>query len=221
MKENKNRVLLMISIFVFLIVFKNAISSAYCYDFIENAQDWYNGGAANIVQLDGGLMSSLSKLVETIGTGVIAVVTVILGIKYVTGGVTGKADVKQQLIGLVVACVMLFGWSSLSPLLIKNATFNETTGTYETTAGVTQLFLFSGVSTPEQMIGKVFQIVLLFGKVISIVVALIIGVKYIYGGANEKSSIKTKAPLYLIGLLMIYCTLNFLTFISDAINLAL
>lgn len=45
----------------------------------------------------------------TIATIVVTIVTVIMGIKYITANPEGKAKLKQQLIGLVVSIIVIWG----------------------------------------------------------------------------------------------------------------
>ena len=192
------------------------------FDFWEGAQTWYNEGSTNgAVYLDDSIMSQISRFIKVFGTSVITIVTVVLGMKYMLGGATGKAEVKQQLIGLLVACLFFFGWSNLSDLLIRNAVYNETTGTYDSISTATQLFIFSGTESYTDVLAKVFAIVVFLAKIVAIIAIMVIGAKYILSGANGKAELKQKGPMFIIGILMIFCTLNILTFISNAINQAL
>ena len=53
--------------------------------------------------------SSLAQILVTIGAGVMVAVTTYMGIKYLTSGPEAQAKLKTQLIGLVVAGVVIFG----------------------------------------------------------------------------------------------------------------
>ena len=218
MKKNKIRNTFIALIILVGIVSFLQINCVYA-DFISDAQNWYNKGG-DATELDSGVMSGLAKDVERAGTAIISIATIVLGIKYVIGSATGKAEVKQQLIGLFVACLLFFGWSNLSSLLIQGATYDEATGTYSGISGATQLFIFDGVTTVSGIFQKVFAIVLFFGKIAALIATMYIGVKYIISGSQGRSELKQKGPMYIIGILMIFCTLNILSFISDAINQA-
>ena len=185
-------------------------------DFMGDAKSWYDmGGDGNAVK--GIDLSELVSLINIAGTSVIAIVTVILGIKYMIGSASGKAEVKEQLITLLVACIFFFGWSNLSGLLISGATFNTTTGSYDGVGSATQLFAFKGTSDLSTMFAKIFAVVMFFARIIAVVVTMIIGLRYIFGGADTKSQIKQRGPMYIIGILLIFCTIGILSFVSDAI----
>ena len=47
------------------------------------------------------------------------------------------------------------------------------------------------------------------------------GVKYIFSGAEGKAKLKEKGIMYIVGIILIFTTLNILTFISESINNAL
>lgn len=191
------------------------------YDFWTGAQEWYNKPTDGIEYLDNSIMKQIAEFIKFFGTAVIAIVSVVLGMKYMIGGVNGKAEVKQQLVGLLVACLFFFGWSNISDLLITNAQYDENTGTYTQVSSATQLFVFSNVDTYQKSLAKIFAIVLFFAKIVAIVAIMVIGAKYIFSGANGKAELKQKGPMFIIGILMIFSTLNILSFISTTINQAL
>ena len=53
--------------------------------------------------------TELGKILTTIGAGVMVAVTTYMGIKYITAGPEAQAKLKQQLIGVVVSGVVIFG----------------------------------------------------------------------------------------------------------------
>ena len=219
MKKMLKRLTLIVIMVTLMVTLGYHSTNVYAADFIDQAMDWQSkADSSQIIQLDSNLMGDLADMVNVAGTAVISIVSVVLGIKYMIGSATDKSEVKQQLITFLVACLFFFGWSNLSGILITGATYNEATGTYSGIGGATQLFIFSGVTSIEQVFAKVFAIVLFFGKIVAFIATMVIGVKYIFSGADGKAALKEKGPMYIIGILMIFCTLNILTFISDAIN---
>lgn len=218
MKNRKNRIL-KISFILFIVAILINIESYVRADFIGDANSWYtkDSGTTKIYNLAGGAFGQIVTVVNQIGTAVIAITAVILGIKYMLGTARGKSEVKDQMISLLVACLLFFGWSNISSLLIKNATFNTATGSYENVSTATQLFIFKDATNVASMAAKVFGIVVLIGKIIAIVVTMYLGAKYILSGANGKAELKEKGPMFIIGILLIFCTLNVLSFISDMV----
>lgn len=188
-------------------------------DFIGQAVTWYGKGGGNSVQTIN--LGKIVQIINVAGTAIIAIATVVLGIKYMLSSATGKSDVKQQLGSLLVACVFFFGWSNLSNILIDGTTYNSSTGTYSGVNGNTQLFIFSDLTNADStsaLFANIFAIVVFAARLIAVVVTMIIGAKYIFGSSDVKSSIKEKGPMYIMGLVMSLCTVEVLNFISKAIN---
>lgn len=187
--------------------------------FWEQASTWYSGGSTN-TYLESSIITEIANMVEVVGTAVIAIATVVLGIKYMLGSVTEKADVKDSMTTLLVACIFFFGWSNLRQILIKGVTYDQN-GAVSGISGASQLFIFSGNGTLEGAFAQVFSIVLIIAKLVAIVATVYMGVKYIFSGAEGKAKLKEKGIMYIVGIILIFTTLNILTFISNSINNAL
>lgn len=216
MKKNK----FIKRIFRVLVVFTLFICTTSVYaGFWEQASTWYSAGSTS-TYLDSSIITEIANMVEVIGTAVIAITTVVLGIKYMIGSVTEKAEVKENMITLLVACIFFFGWSNLRQILIKGVTYDQN-GAVSGISGASQLFIFSGNGTLEGAFAQVFSIVLIIAKLVAIVATVYMGVKYIFSGAEGKAKLKEKGIMYIVGIILIFTTLNILTFISDSINKAL
>ena len=62
---------------------------------------------------------AIGRILTTIGTGVYLAATAYMGIKYLTSGPDAKAKLKQQLIGLIVSGVVIFGAYYIWETVIK------------------------------------------------------------------------------------------------------
>ncbi len=224
MKKKKNLLGKILSIVVLCTFFVGMASVVYAAggsanSFWTQASEWYSNGSTN-TYLDENVLSSIANLVEVAGTAVIAIATVVIGIKYVLGSVTEKASAKENLITLLVACVFFFGWSNIRSVLITGVSFTNT-GTVSNLNGQSTLFLLKG---NQDSIGGAFQsvfgIVLTVAQIIAIIVTVYMGVKYIFSGAEGKAKLKEKGMSYVIGIILIFTTLNFIKFVSKAINAA-
>ncbi len=185
--------------------------------FWSQASDWYSGGSTNTF-LDESVLSDIANLVEVAGTAVIAIATVVIGVKYILGSVTEKASAKENLITLLVACVFFFGWSNIRGLLIKNVDFTNS-GTVSSIDGNSTLFVLENTGTSiDSAFKSVFGIVLTVAQIIAILCTAYMGVKYILSGGEGKAKLKEKSITYVIGIIMIFTALNFIRFISSAIN---
>ena len=193
------------------------------YDFWQAASQWYStdqDGGGNVVLLPSGIMKQLTTIVEVVGTGVIAIATVVLGIRYMLGSVSEKTQAKEGLLTLLVACVFFFGWSNLRNILFNGIVFDDS-GTVTSIGGTSTVLFFQGGTTLENALSVIFAIVLFLAKVIAVGVSIYMGVKYIFSGAEEKAKFKERSVNYVIGIILIFLTLQILTFISNSINEAL
>lgn len=188
------------------------------YDFWDKASQWYSEGETT-TYFNSSVLSQIASVVEVIGTGVIAIATVVLGIKYIFGSVSDKVSVKENLVTLLIACIFFFGWSNIRGLLIKNINYDQSTGNIAVSgiSGDTQLFIFNG-SSLESTFASIFSIIILIAKFIAVIVTVYMGVKYIFSGPEVKAKLKERSAMYIIGIILIFTTFNVLSFISSAIN---
>ncbi len=63
----------------------------------------------------------LGQILTTIGAGVMVAVITYMGIKYLTSGPEAQAKLKTQLIGVVVAGVVIFGAYTIWTIVVKVA----------------------------------------------------------------------------------------------------
>lgn len=202
--------------FVFVLMFISfSFVAADSWD--DEARNWFRGGETN-TYLDENVLSSIASLVEVAGTAVIAIATVVVGIKYVLGSVTEKASAKENLITLLVACIFFFGWSNIRSILITGVTFTNSGTVSNIDANNAGIGVLNDRNGFEGAFKNVFGIVLTVAQIIALLVTVYMGVKYIFSGAEGKAKLKEKGVSYIIGIIMIFTTLNFIKFISDAIN---
>ena len=207
MKRNISRTF-MITLFMFIMFSFSCVFAADYGSWWNGATDWYSGGSTTVF-VDQDVLSGISSLVEIVGTGIIAIVTVVLGMKYMLGSVQGKAEVKENLIGLVVACMFFFGWAGIRDMLIT--TNGAATGGL---TGDTRLKIFNGDITST--IATIFTFCAVLAKLICVAVIAYNGMKYILAGAEAKAQIKQKSPIMIVGVIMVFCTTTFIQFIVKA-----
>lgn len=222
-KANKRFFIFLIALFSLMTISSFVLAApTQSGDFLSGAYNWYKSGGNSYAAAGWtNLLSDIARIINVAGTGIIAIVAVVLGIKYMIGGVSEKASVKDQLITFLVACMFFFGWSSISGILISGTTHDNTTGA-ETfgSNGAPEFFLFknlNGVDGTSSLLANIFALVSFIGKIIAFVAVMIVGVKYIFSGANGKAQLKQKGPMFILGILLIFCTLNVLSFIADII----
>lgn len=211
MKKNKILTLIIMAIMCISVVFSTNVYAANDgLGWFDNATSWYSDGSTD-VSLSDNVLSGIANMVEVVGTAVIAIATVVIGIKYMLGTVQGKVEAKENMITLLVACLFFFGWANIRDLLITG----NATGKGGLT-GDTGLIFFNG--NLENTFASIFTLVVTVGKFIAVASILFMGVKYIFAGADAKAQLKEKSPAMIIGIILIFCTLTVLTLISNTVN---
>lgn len=174
-------------------------------DFWKEANDWYESGKIEDISGWGSIsaiISKLSEMIEVLGTTVIAGVTTFLGIKYMYGSAESKADVKDSLLTLLVACVFFFGWTSIWNIIFKNGTLTINP------SGTT----FNGI------IANVFSTLSFIANILAVGAVIYIGIRYIFAGATGKAELKGKSIHFLIGFILAFCSVTVLSYISEVIK---
>ena len=181
------------------------------YDFWGQANNWFNQGKeeyhnGNLSEIDSGaaaVIAKMGEMVNILGTTVILLVTIFLGIKYMFGTFEAKADVKESFVTLLVACVFFFGWDAIWGILFPGGefVFNPSSG--------------SGIETP---LGIIFSTATSIANFLAIGAILYVGIRYILAGAEGKSDLKAKSGQFFLGIILSFCAVGFLNFVSTLIN---
>lgn len=171
-------------------------------NFFESASEWFNSGKEEEKKIDLTAVSELIDIIDLVGTVIITLATMILGIKFMVSSAEGKSEVKQNLSTLLVACVFFFGWDSIKNLVFPDDNF----------------FLTNGASDYKTMVAGVYSLAVFVLEIVAVIVIIYIGVKYIFSGATGKSNLKGKSAEFIIGIILTFCTISFLSYLSKVIN---
>lgn len=148
------------------------------------------------------IINELSNMVNVVGTTVIVLVTIFLGIKYMFGSFEAKGDVKESLLNLVVACIFFFGWSSIWNLLFSDGNF-----------------IFSRNATSyTTVIARIFNTLTNIANFLAVGAVIYVGVRYIFSGAQGKAELKGKSGQFIIGIILAFCSVGFLNYISSLVK---
>lgn len=216
MKDKKNKLKLeilrcvaaisMLIILNFVYAAENTTS-----DWWGQATNWYKGGSTT-VGISQDVIDGIADMVEIVGTAIIAIAVVVIGMKYMFGTVQGKTEAKENLITLLVACFFFFGWSNIRGLLITgNATGNGGI------TGATGLIFFQNGDL-KTTFAQIFTLVVTVAQFVAVAAILIMGVKYIFAGADAKAQLKEKTPGMIIGIILIFCTITVLKVIAKIVS---
>lgn len=180
-------------------------------DWWGQATDWYKSGKTT-VGISSNVIDGIADMVEMIGTAIIALATVVIGIRYILGTVEGKVQAKESLMNLLVACLFFFGWTSIRGILITG----NATGQGGISGANTGLIFFDG--DLKTTFSRIFTLVVTIGKVLTVLAIIYMGVKYIFAGADAKAQLKQKSPALIIGIILIFCATTFLGIIANVIS---
>lgn len=149
------------------------------------------------------LIDTFQDMINVLGTTVIVLVTIFLGIKYIFGSVESKAGVKEGLVTLIVVCVFFFGWSAFRNLLFPNNSL---------------IFIESTDTSYTSILGRIFSIATFIANILAVLGIVYVGIRYIFAGASGKGELKAKSPMLLIGIILAFASVNFLSYISKVIR---
>lgn len=213
------RIVKLISVFLIATSIINlALPSVYA-DWWEDANSWYEGKDFDTEGSDSikpnnindvsvvapaavEVINTFSNMVNVVGTTVIVLVTIYLGIKYMFGSFEAKGDVKESLLNLVVACIFFFGWSAIWNLLFSGGQF-----------------VFSRNATSyTTVVARVFNTLTNIANFLAVGAVIYVGVRYIFSGAQGKAELKGKSGQFIIGIILAFCSVGFLNYISSLIK---
>ena len=210
------RVIKITCLFLILVSMINLVLSAVHADWWGDANSWYEGqdfdtsdyGPNNIGSLETvapdavEVINSFANMVNVVGTTVIVLVTIFLGIKYMFGSFEAKGDVKESLLNLIVACIFFFGWSSIWNLLFSGGKF-----------------IFSaGATSYTTVVARIFNTLTNIANFLAVGAVIYIGIRYIFSGAQGKAELKGKSGQFIIGIILAFCSVGFLNYISSLVK---
>ena len=193
---NIKKCILVAILFTLIVV---ATQSVYATSWWGQANSFWNGQTSDVADEALDSLNPLITLIKTVGNMIFVAVTVILGVKYIWGGVDSKASVKDSLITLVVAAIVFYGWNTISALFMNGNQLSFITGNAETTAKT------------------IYSTVLYIANFLAVGGIIYIGIRYMMAGAEGKSQLKANGVPVVLGLIMVYATITFLNLIVGLI----
>lgn len=199
-------------VLLFNVIFINNIFATSANGMWESAGNWFkdtrvdqNGYAVGVSEISFNVVEQFMDIVNYVGTTIIIIATMFLGVKYMFGSVDGKADVKESMITLLVACVFFFGWQYLSTVII-----DVTTGEL--------IVAKTSDRSYKDMFGRILAIVITIVKVAAIAGVIYVGVRYIFSGATGKADLKGRSGYFIIGIILTFCSVSVLTMIANILK---
>lgn len=127
--KTKKKVIILLVFFIIIFVFAQYTSFSYAFSLQDMKNKADNFEKAGQTEADEILPSSdietkfipIGQVLVTIASVVLVIVTLIMAIKYLTANAEQKGKLKQQLIGLVVSIVVIYGavgiWSIIKQIM--------------------------------------------------------------------------------------------------------
>lgn len=172
----------------------------------DEASDWWKGGLGfwnevtkqdEIKQKD--VLTDVVDTIKVLGNALFIIAGIWMGIRYMAGSADGKKDIKEGLLGLVVAVLIFYGGSTLYDVFVEN---NDLVFIKE---------------SEEATITNIYDSVIYVLRYIAVAVILYIGVKYLLAGAEGRAELKGKSIPLFVGMAFAFGTLTVLNFIRLAL----
>lgn len=210
-ESGRNFLKIFVVVISLLLVFSFTIPNNVCADsgdnFWKSAGEWFkktqDQGNDNVSQTAIDVVNEFIDMINYIGTIVIMIATMFLGLKYMFGSVEAKSDVKESLITLLVACIFFFGWQYIRDIIISGG----------------NLFIASpNDTTYKPLFGRLLLIITNLVKIGAILGVIYVGVRYIFSGAGGKAELKGKSVYFIIGIILTFCSVTVITVITNIIK---
>lgn len=120
--KTKLKTIIMSTIMLAILLAGSQVFALSASSIIGDANQWLNEGASDSkISTDEAwaVLKPIGQILVAIGSVVLVICFMYLGIKYMSADPSGKADVKQKLIGLVIATVVIYGGIGLFTIIIN------------------------------------------------------------------------------------------------------
>ncbi len=124
MEKMRKILILMIVASLFISIFLSLSSYAVTAgDLVSKAHGFIDKGSGKADGVDIGSavepLAGFGSILTTVGVGVLVIVTIVMGIRYITATPEAQGKLKQQLIGLVVAAFVIFGSYTIWKIVVS------------------------------------------------------------------------------------------------------
>lgn len=120
--KTKLKAIIMSTIMLVILLAGSQVFAMSASSIIGDANQWLNDGTSDSkISTDEAweVLKPIGQILVAIGSVVLVICFMYLGIKYMSADPSGKADVKQKLIGLVIATVVIYGGIGLFTIIIN------------------------------------------------------------------------------------------------------
>ena len=209
MKKTLKRIamcLIILSVFVLL--------NSNVFAFLKDSMKWFGEGNSDLTMYSAmsTIIRPLESYIEIIGTLVITIATIVLGLRYIFASAEGKSLAKENAISLLVACVLFFGWA-----YIANMLFDKNSMTFILTPSNSQISQLTERDLTQVVATKIFMVFKLIAQIVAIIGIFYVGIKYIFSGAQGRADLKGKSFPLIIGIILTFSAFEILNIVSNII----
>lgn len=120
MKNKISKILIILLVMMILIITNMNIISLAATDPISQMKTQM-GGVSDGDTSGGNIVTGIDRIfyiIRFIGTGVSVIMCIWLGVKYMTTSVEEKAEVKKQLVPMLIGAILIFGTSNVVAIIV-------------------------------------------------------------------------------------------------------
>ena len=120
MKNKISKILIILLVMMILIITNMNIISLAATDPISQMKTQM-GGVSDGDTSGGNIVTGIDRIfyiIRFIGTGVSVIMCIWLGVKYMTTSVEEKAEVKKQLVPMLIGAILIFGTSNIVAIIV-------------------------------------------------------------------------------------------------------
>lgn len=194
----KNKFLVVLMLIFVSIACVAKVEAGVLDNIIEQGNNFGGGsGGAIGTKLKRFINGDIKEIISKIGNLIFAIVTVVLGVKYIWSSAEGKSQVMESLPGFVLAVIFFYLGGSLIDWLT------------DTTKGI------KGAENWKSITGYIMWIVNTLVRYASFGGILFMGLKYMFASSEGRAQIKTNLSGLLIGIMFVFLASTVVDYIID------
>ena len=192
--KKKNIKIMLIIIIITAIIFILITPIYSNADF--NPADWKPQQTSNFKEKFGGLISTIG----TLGSVVSVIALILIGIRFLLGSVEEKAEYKDRFKPYLIGAAFVFAISKITEIIEKIVIEVGKGGTIEGAGNI------------------IITILSQIGAILSVIMLVAIGIKYMGAGVDEKAEYKATLRPYFIGGLVVFAASTLAGVVFDVYN---
>lgn len=198
--------------FILTIILIILSTSVYSADVI-NPEDYEPASIANLGRIST-IGNTIIGAIQFIGSILSVIVLMGLGIKFMYGSAEEKAEYKESFKPYIIGAIMVFSITNflgiLSDITDTGKKVTVMVGATPTLVDPFNIRDLSGSSFSNQdamdLGNKIVTLLSVIGSVVSVIVLIVLGIKYMTGTVSQKADYKKTLIPYVIGAVLVFAS---------------